>query len=67
MDDIRQERPNEGPILNFNKRLYGESLNRKFGTHIEKYMFFKTLKKINSVSFLEIKLLAENARQGWNI
>ena len=29
MDDIRQERPNEGPILNFNKILYRQSLNKK--------------------------------------
>ena len=37
MDNIRQEKPNEGPILmKFNKRHYRQSLNQKFGTHIEK-------------------------------
>ena len=58
-DDIKQEKPNGGPILNFNKRLYRQYLS-KFGTHVKKTMVLKTLKKRNSVSFLEIKLSAEN-------
>ena len=45
MNDIRQERPNEGPILNFNKRLYKQSLNKKFGIHVEKSIVLKILKK----------------------
>ena len=45
MDPIRQERPNEDPILNFNKTHYRQSLNKKFGKHVEKSMVFKTLKK----------------------
>ena len=45
MDHIRKERPNEGPILNFNGRLYSQSLNKKFRTHGEKSTIFKTLKK----------------------
>ena len=44
MDGIRHERPNEGPILNFNERLYKQSLNKTCGTHAEKSMVFKTLK-----------------------
>ena len=44
MDNTTQERPNVGPILNFNKRHYRRSLNKKFGTHVEKAMVFKTLK-----------------------
>ena len=28
--------PNDGPILNCNKRLYGQSLNNIFATHVEK-------------------------------
>ena len=43
MDGIRQERPNEGPIWNFNERLYRQSLNKKFGTHVRKIMVFKSL------------------------
>ena len=64
MDGITQERPNECPILNFHKTHYRQSLNKTFGTHVEKSMFFKTLKKINSVSFLKIKLLAKNRLGG---
>ena len=45
MDDIKQERPNEDPILNLNKRLYGPSLTKTFGTDLEKSAAFKTLKK----------------------
>ena len=30
MDGVRQERPNRGPIFNFNKKLYRQSLNNKF-------------------------------------
>ena len=45
MDDIRQERHNEGPSLKFNKELYGQSLNLKkeFDIHLEKSMVFKTV------------------------
>ena len=42
MDNIRQERPNEAPILNVNKQ--ETSLNMKFGTHVKKSMVFKTFK-----------------------
>ena len=44
-DEIRQERPKEGPILNFNKRLYRKNLHKKFGTNVKKSTLFKTLKK----------------------
>ena len=37
MDDIRQERPNEGLILKLNTRL---KLNKKFRTNIRKSMAF---------------------------
>ena len=53
-----QEKPSEGPISNFSKSLYRQSLNRNFGTHVQKSMVFKTLKK-NNVPLLEIKLLAK--------
>ena len=42
---IRQERPNDGPILNIATIQYRQSLNRKFGTHVEKSMVFKSFKK----------------------
>ena len=45
MDDIRQERPNEDPILKLNKRRKEMSLNKKSGTHIEESMAFQALKK----------------------
>ena len=45
MDDIKQERPNKGPILKLNKRLEKTSLNKKFDTHIKEFMVFQTLKK----------------------
>ena len=44
MDKTRQERPNEGPFLNVNKKLYRQSLNKTFSTHVEKSMVFKSFK-----------------------
>ena len=45
MDDIMREKINIGPTLNFNERLYRQSLNKKFGTHISKSMIFNALKR----------------------
>ena len=45
MGDISQERPNEGPILSFNKKLYRLSLNKRFDTHVENSIVFKELEK----------------------
>ena len=45
MDNVRQEEPNEGPILKLNKRLKQKSLNKKLGTRFKKSMVFQTLKK----------------------
>ena len=45
MDDIIREKLNIGPTLNFNERLYRQSLNKKFGTHINKFMIFSALKR----------------------
>ena len=45
MDDIRQERPNEDPILKLNKRLKQIALNKKFSTHVKKSMAFQVSKK----------------------
>ena len=36
---------NIGPTLNFNERLYSQSLNKKFGTHINKSMIFNAFKR----------------------
>ena len=44
MDDIMHEKLNIGPTLNFNERLYRQSLRKKFGTHINKSMIFNALK-----------------------
>ena len=44
MDDMC-EKLNIGPTLNFNERLYRQSLNKKFGTHINKPMVFNALKR----------------------
>ena len=41
MDDIMREKLN----LNFNERLYRQTLNKKFGTHIRKSMIFNALKR----------------------
>ena len=46
------EKLNIGPTLNFNERLYKQSLNKKFGTHINKIYDLQCLEKINSVAFL---------------
>ena len=45
MDDIMCEKLNIGPTLNLNERLYRQSLNKKFGTHINKSMIFNYLKR----------------------
>ena len=45
MDDIRQERPNEGPILKLNKKLKQNSLKKVFGTSVKESMAFQALKK----------------------
>ena len=66
MDKTSQERPNEGPFLNVNKKLYRLSLNKKFSTHVEKSMVFKNFKN-KKIFLLEIKLLAENPREGLKI
>ena len=38
MDEIRQERPDEGPILKLNKRFKSTSLNKTFDTHVKESM-----------------------------
>ena len=38
------EKINIGPTLNFNKKLYTQSLNKTFGTYINKSMIFNALK-----------------------
>ena len=45
MDNIIQERPNEGPILKLNKGLKLMTLNKKSGTHVKESMVFQVLKK----------------------
>ena len=44
MDDIRQERSNEGPTLKLNKRFKQTSLNKKFGPHVKESMVYQDLK-----------------------
>ena len=44
MGNIREKRPKEGSVFNLNEKLYGQSLNKKFGTHVKKYMVFRTFK-----------------------
>ena len=45
MDDIMYEKFNIGPTLHFNEKLFRQSLNKKFGTHIRKSMIFNALKR----------------------
>ena len=45
MNDIRQERSDEGPTLKLNKRFKWTSFNKKFGAHIKESMAFEGLKK----------------------
>ena len=45
MEDIRQERTSEDPILKLKKRLKEMALNKKFGTHVKDSMAFQALKK----------------------
>ena len=40
-----REKINVGPNSNFNERLYRQSLNKKFGTRINKSMTFNALKR----------------------
>ena len=39
------EKLNIGPTLNFNEKLYRQSRNKKFGTHINKSIIFNVLKR----------------------
>ena len=45
INDIRHERSNEAPVLNFDKIFHRQSLNKKCSIHVGKYMVFKALKK----------------------
>ena len=40
MDDIRLKRPKEGPIVDLHKGNYRQSLNKIFGTQVEKSMVY---------------------------
>ena len=45
MIDIMYEKLNIDPTLNFNEKFYKEYiLNKKFGTHVNKFMVFDVLK-----------------------
>ena len=44
MDDIMYEKLNIGPTLNFDEKLYRQSLNKNFDTHINKSTIFNALK-----------------------
>ena len=45
MDDIKQERSNEGPTLKLNKRFKHQSLIKKFAPHVKETMFYQALNK----------------------
>ena len=45
MNDIMREKLIIGPTLSFNERLYRQSLDKKFGTHINRSMIFNALKR----------------------
>ena len=45
VDNIRQEKSNEGQILIVHKKFYRQSLNKKFRTHVKKPMAFKNFKE----------------------
>ena len=45
MYDIMHEKLNIGPTLNFNEILYKQSLNKTFGTHINKSIIFNALER----------------------
>ena len=66
IDNIKQERPNEGPILKLNKRLKWKS---KQGIYHKRQGIYGVLDlgKTNSVAFLEVKLFVENHRKRWKI
>ena len=57
---IRQKRRNKGQILKLNKRLKQKSLNKDIGAKRQEIFVLLGLEKINSVAFLEVKLLVEN-------
>ena len=41
MEDLRQERPNNSPIMKLNKRLEQTSVNNKFGVQVKDSMAFQ--------------------------
>ena len=58
MDDIKQERSNEGPTLKLNNVTKQEICPTRQGIY-----GLSGLEKINSIAFLEVTLLAENPCQ----
>ena len=45
MDDIMREKLNISPTLNFNERLFRQSLNKKLGTRINQSLILNALKR----------------------
>ena len=45
MDDNMYEKLNISPTLNFNEKVHRQSLNKKFGIHINKSMIFNALER----------------------
>ena len=45
MDDIKQERSDEGPNLKLNKRFNYKSLRKKLDTHVKESMALQALEK----------------------
>ena len=60
---IRDKRPNEGPTLKFNEKLYRQSLNKTMA-YTSRNLGNLRPSKTNSVFSLEIKLLPENPHRG---
>ena len=68
MDDIRWERSNEGPTLKLNKKFKKKQVTKQEIWPTRQGIYgLLGLEKINSIAFLEVKILAENPSQGWKI
>ena len=64
MEDVRQEKSDEGPTLKLYKRFKQMSLNKK-NWHTRQGIYgLSGLEKMNSIPLLEVKLLTENSCQG---
>ena len=67
MDNIRQERLRESPVLSLNKRLKIKFTKHEICNTRQEIYGLEGLEKVNNATLPELKLLAQNPRVGLKI